>query len=61
MTISCAGYPFMNFTMYFIDDNRQLKTFCPDTVPVPGNHTGQNLAKAVQANLICATMDHTLC
>ena len=30
---SCARHPFMSFTMYFIDDNWQLKTFCLSTVP----------------------------
>ena len=58
----------MSFTMHFIDDNWQLKTFCLDTVPILDDHTGQNLADAVQdilgnweldsANLICATTDN---
>ena len=30
---SCARHPFMSFTMHFIDDNWQLKTFCLSTVP----------------------------
>ena len=38
----------MSFIMHLIDDNRQLKTFCLDTVPVLGEQTGQNLADAVQ-------------
>ena len=37
---SCARHPFMSFTMHFIDDNWQLKTFCLDTVPVLDDHTG---------------------
>ena len=65
---SCARYPFMSFTMHFIDDNWQLKTFCLDTVPILDDHTGQNLADAIQdilgnweldsVNLICATTDN---
>ena len=67
----CARHPFISFTMHFIDftdDNWQLKTFCLDTVPVLDDHTGKNLADAVQdilgnweldsANLICATMNN---
>ena len=65
---SCAMHPFMSFTMHLINGNRQLKTFCLDTVPVLDNHTGKNLADSVQdiqrnweldsVNLICATMDN---
>ena len=64
----CARHPFMRFTVHFIDDNWQLKTFCLDTIPVLDDHPGQNLADAVQdilrnweldlANLICATTDN---
>ena len=37
----------MSFTMHLIDDNWQLKVFF-DTIPVLDDHTGQNLAFAVQ-------------
>ena len=65
---SSARHPFMSFTMHFIDDHWQLKTFCLDSVPIVDDHTGQNLADAVQdilvnweldsANLICAPTDN---
>ena len=65
---SSTRHPFMSFTMHFIDDHWQLKTFCLDTIPVVDDHIGQNLADAVQnilvnweldsANLICATTDN---
>ena len=65
---SCARYPFLSFTIHFIDDKWELKIFCLDTVLILQGHTGQNLAKAVQdvlanweldsANLICATTDN---
>ena len=65
---SCARYPFLTFTIHFIDNKWELKTFCLDTVPILQDHTGQNLAEAVQdalanwvlnsANLICATTDN---
>ena len=34
--------------MHYNDDNWQLKSFCLDTEPVLDDHTGQNLADAVQ-------------
>ena len=67
MWTSCARHPFMSFTIQFIDEKWELKTFCLDTVPVLQDHIGQNLAEAVEdilenweidpANLICATTD----
>ena len=58
----------MSFTMHYNDDNWQLKPFYLDTESVLDDHTGQNLADAVQdilgnweldsANLICAKMDN---
>ena len=45
---SCARHPFMSFTIHFIDDEWELKTFCLDTVPVLQDHTGQNPAEAVE-------------
>ena len=66
---SCARYPFLSFTIHFIDDKWELKTFCLHIVPILQDHTGQNLAEAVQdvlanweldpANLICTTTDLT--
>ena len=60
---SCARHPFMSFTIHFIDDKWELKTFCLDTVPILQDHTGHNLAEAIQdvmanweldpTNLVC--------
>ena len=65
---SCARHSFISFTIHFIDDKWELKTFCLDTVPILHDHTGQNLAEAIQdilanwkldpANLICTTTDN---
>ena len=65
---SCARHPFMSFTIHFTDDKWELKTFCLDTVPILQDHTGHNLAEAIQdvmanweldpTNLVCVTTDN---
>ena len=62
---SCAWHPILSFTMHFIDDNWQLKTFCLDSVPVLDDHTDPDAVQEVlgnseldSANPICATTDN---
>ena len=44
---SCNSYPYLSYTVHFIDDNWQLRSCCLDTVPLFEDHTGQNIAKTI--------------
>ena len=44
---SCNNHPYLSFTVYFIDDDWLLQSFCLDTVPLFEDHTGQNIAEAI--------------
>ena len=65
---SSARHPYLSFTVHFIDDNWELRSYCLDTVPPFEDHTGQNLAEAAvdilgnwelqSENLVCTTTDN---
>ena len=44
---SCNNHPYLSFTVHFIDDDWMLQSFCLDTVPLFEDHTGQNIAEAI--------------
>lgn len=45
---SAATHPYLSLTAHFIDSEWMLRTFCLDTVPLFVDHTGQNIAEAIQ-------------
>jgi len=47
---SAAGHPYMTFTVHFINDNWELKSHCLQTHYLPVDHTGTNIAEALQEN-----------
>ena len=47
MWMSSSCDPYMTFTIHFIDNSWDLRSFCLDTVPLYTDHTGQNIADAV--------------
>jgi hypothetical protein len=65
---SSAKHPYLSFTVHFITNDWDMRSYCLDTVPLFEDHTGQNLAEAVQdilANweltserLVCTTTDN---
>ena len=62
---SSARHPYLSFTVHFIDDNWELRSYCLDSVPLFEDHTGQNLAEAAvdilgnwelqRESLVCTT------
>ena len=65
---SSAKHPYLSFTVHFIANDWELRSFCLDTVPVFEDHTGQNLAETVldihgnwelqSEQLVCTTTDN---
>jgi hypothetical protein len=65
---SSAKHPYLSFTVHFITNDWDMRSYCLDTVPLFEDHTGQNLAEAVQdilANweltserLVCTTINN---
>ena len=49
---SAANHPYLSFTVHFIDKDWKLQCFCLDTVPLFSDHTGQNIADAIQDILL---------
>ena len=45
---SKANHPYLSFTVHFISKSWDLNSYCLDTVPIFEDHTGQNLADAIQ-------------
>ena len=45
---SCSNHPYLSFTIHFLTKDWELKSYCLDTVPLFEDHTGQNLADALQ-------------
>ena len=43
-----AGDPYMTFTVHFIDDKWELKSFSFQTHHLPVDHTSQNIVEAIQ-------------
>ncbi len=60
--------PYMSYTIHFIDDCWKLKTRCLHTQFLPQDHTGENIAEAMEATLdawslsrnsqVCLTTDN---
>ena len=48
---SAAGDLYMTFTVHFIDDNWDLKSYCLQTHYLPVDHTGANIAEALEETL----------
>ena len=65
---SITRVPFMSFTVHFIDNDWILRSYCLDTVPSYEDHTGENIAAALQdvlenwqlssENLVATTTDN---
>lgn len=63
-----ARHPYLSFTVHFIDENWELRSYCLDTVTLFEDHTGQNLAEAAvdilenwelqRENLVCTITDN---
>ena len=49
---SAASHPYLNFTVHFINKDWKLQCFCLDTIPLFSDHTGQNIADAIQDILL---------
>ena len=45
---SITHVPFMSFTVHFIDEDWILRSYCLDTIPSYEDHTGENIAGALQ-------------
>ena len=45
---SCSNHPYLSFTIHFLTKDWELKSYCLDTVPLFEDHTGQNIADALQ-------------
>ena len=45
---SSANDPYLSFTVHFITNDWTLKSFCLDTLPLYEDHTGANIAEAIQ-------------
>ena len=45
---SCSNHPYLSFTIHFLTKDWELKSYCLDTVPLFEDHTGQNVADALQ-------------
>jgi len=43
-----AGDPYMTFTVHFINDNWELKSYCLQAHYLPVDHTGANISEALQ-------------
>ena len=43
--------PYLSFTVYYIDDNWKLRSIALQTVYVPQDHTGPNLAEVLRETL----------
>ena len=48
---SAAGDPYMTFTVHFIDANWDLKSYCLQTHYLPMDHTGTNIAEALEETI----------
>ena len=63
-----AKHPYLSFTVHFIANDWERRSFCLDTVPVFEDHAGQNLAETVldilgnwelqSEQLVCTTTDN---
>ena len=49
---SAANHPYLSFTVHFINKDWKLQCFCLDTIPLFSDHTGQNIADAIQDILL---------
>ena len=45
---SITHVAFMSFTVHFIDEDWILRSYCLDTIPSYEDHTGENIAGALQ-------------
>ena len=45
---SCSNHPYLSFTIHFLTKDWELKSYCLDTIPLFEDHTGQNVADALQ-------------
>ena len=45
---SISHIPFMSFTVHFVDSEWVLRSYCLDTLPSYEDHTGENIAAALQ-------------
>ena len=44
---SRATYPYLSYTIHFVDRNWDLKSFCLETVPLFDDHTGANINESI--------------
>ena len=48
---STTSEPYISYTVHFINHNWELRSRCLQTMFMPEQHTGENIAKAIQATL----------
>lgn len=51
MWSSVGMRPYMSYTVHFVNDEWELQNRCLETHYFPDNHTGQNIADAMEATL----------
>ena len=54
---SSFNYPYLSYTVHFINNEWKMFSFCLDTVPLFEDYTGQNLAEAFQDSLSNSKLD----
>ena len=51
MWSSTTSEPYITYAVYVINQNWELRSCCLQTMFIPEQHTGENIAEAIQATL----------